>query len=269
MVKKKVFTTLAVLLFVVYTAWWVWLTIFISPEDPLRNYFTDTYGVIAGLGGIVGLIIARKWDGMKSLVGKSLVFFSVGLLFQFLGQLSYSIEFYIYHIENSYPSFGEIFFVLSIPAYILGVYYIAKASGSAVSLRSFKNRIGSIILPLLMMAVSYFMFIRGNLGEEMPALETFLLFFYPLGQAVFVSFAALSYYLTGNVLGGVMRKRVFFILFALIFQYAADSIFLYKSSLGTWYPGDISEFSFVLSYFLMTMAFIQYLSVYEALKKAE
>lgn len=269
MPNKKLLVTLIVSLFSTFTAWWIWLSLFAGSDDPIRNYFTDTYGTLAGVGGIIGLLISQKWGGLKSYVGRTVSLFSLGILFQFLGQLSYTIEYYFLGIENSYPSFGEVFFLLSIPCYILGVWYIAKASGSAISLKNMKSRLSAVILPLLMMCISYYMFIYGNQDAEASFVANLLFFIYPLGQAIFVSFAVLAYYLTEGVLGGVMRQRVFFILFSLIFQYGADTLFFYKTIQGTWYPGDVSEYMFVVSYFLMSIAFIKFLSVFEKLKKVE
>lgn len=266
---KKTLISLSTLLFVGYSLWWFWLFFNADPDSELRNYFTDTYGIIAGFGGIIGLVISRKWGGLKSLVGKSLVFLSMGLLCQFLGQVSYSIEFYVYNIANSYPSFGEIFYFASIPFYIVGVWAIAKASGSKISLKRYRNKISAALFPMLLVGISYYMFIRGTPFEEFDLITNILNFAYPIGQAIFVSMAILTYYLTLKVLGGVMRVRVLFMLFALIFQYIADSAFLYKNLSETWYPADISDYMFVISYFLMTLTFIQFLTVFEQFKKAE
>ncbi len=263
---KKLVYVIAIGLFIVYTFWWIWLEVFVSHDSDLRNGFSISYGIIAGYGGIVGLFISKRWGGFKSYVGKSLIFFSVGLLGQFLGQLSYSVQFYIDHVENAYPSFGEIFFFLSMPSYILAVWYIAKASGSGISLKYFKNKVGAFIFPIIMVVVSYFMFIRGNNFEGQPLIANILNFSYPIGEAIFVSFAILAYYLSGKVLGGVMKRRVVFILFSLVFQYIADSIFLYKTIQGTWYHADSSEFMFALSYSLMTFAFLDFLGVFDRLK---
>lgn len=264
---KKTVSLLTILLSLVYLIWWVWLAIFVSPESDLRNGYSLSYGVIAGFGGIVGFIIARKWDGFKSDVGRSLIFFSFGLFCQFLGQLSYSIQFLIDSVNNSYPGVGEIFFMLSMPSYILGVWYIAKSSGFIISLKSFKNIMGAIIFPLIMVVISYYLFIQGTDFSQLSLSVKILTCAYPIGQAVFVSFAILAYYLSGKVLGGMMKKRVFFILFSLVFQYCADSWFLYLTINEKWYHADVSEFLFAASYSLMTIAFIQFLTVFEQLKK--
>lgn len=265
---KKFFKYAATVLYAFFTLWWLYLFIFVDVESEQRNYFIDSYGIIAGFGGIVGLYVSRKWSGFKSYVGRSIIFLSLGLLDQFLGQFSYSLEFYMTG-EANYPSFGEIFYFTSIPFYIFGVWNIAKASGINISLKKLKNKIGAILFPLFMMGVSYFLFVRGTDFSEIPFLESVLTFAYPLGQATFVSLALLTYVLTDKVLGGVMKGRVIFILFALIFQYAADTTFLYETIQDIWYPADIADFMFATSYFLMTMAFIRFLNAFDKLKKPD
>jgi len=266
---KKILTILSIGLFSAYTLLWLWLSFNADPQSQLREYFSDTYGVAACFGGIVGLLVSKKWGGLSSVVGRSLIFFSIGLFNQFLGQVSYSIDYYLLNIENSYPSYGEIFFLSSIPFYILGIINIANASGSKISMRDYKNRLSTLLFPLIMIGISYFMFIKGTPFEEFDLKVNILTFAYPIGQAIYVSLAILAYYLTMTILGGAMRKKVFFILFALLFQYAADSTFLYKTINETWYAADISEYLFVVSYFLMTIAFIQFLSALEKFKKPD
>ena len=253
-------------LFTAYSLWWLYIMAFAGPEDSIRDYFSDTYGIVAGLGGFLGLIFAHKWDGCKSYVGKALIFFSAGLFFQFLGQLSYTIEFYAYGIENSYPSFGEIFFFSGIFFYIFGVWYVAKSAGTTISLKGFGKILAATIFPLLMIAFSYFMFINGTDFESYGLVANVLTFAYPIGQAIYVSLAILTFFLAFNVVGGTMRRRVFFILVACIFQYAADSTFLYKTIQDTWVPAGVSEYMFVVSYFLMSMAFLDFLYAYEYLQ---
>jgi hypothetical protein len=263
---KKASTLISIALFISFTAWWIWLELFKSPEDAARDGFSISYGFIAGWGGIIGLIISKKWSGFKSYVGRSLIFFSIGLLCQFLGQAAYSIQFMLDHIENAYPSWGEIFFFISMPSYILAVIYIAKASGSEFSLNSWFNKVGALFFPIVMVIISYFMFIAGTSFEGMSWLAMFLAFAYPIGQAIFVSLALVAYYLAGKFLGGIMKMRVVFILFSLVLQYVADSFFIYKTINGTWYHADLSEYMFALSYAIMTFAFLQFLTVFDQIK---
>lgn len=251
-------------LFFLYIEYLNYLTI---DTETIRNYFTDSYGILALVAGLIGIInVAPKWKYFQSYLGRSILFFSAGLTFQALGHLSYTIEFYLFNLENTYPSFGEIFFFGSIPLYILGVWYISKSSGSIFSLRSKQNKIISLLIPIILIGISYINFLRDYSFEDTPLLTIFLDFAYPIGQAIYLSFALLSYYLTRNFLGGIMKKKILFILVALIFQYLADSYFIFQNITGTWDAGGLGDYLFILSYFLLGISLIQFNSVFDKLK---
>ena len=266
--KRIAFSALSIVLFLFYFIWWLYLKQFVpEPYTALNDYYADTYGIMAGVGGLIGLVVATKYGFLKSYVGKAITFFSLGLISQFLGQLSYTILFYVYDIENAYPAFGEVFFLATIPFYIFGLWFIGKASGVSVSLIGFKNRISAVLLPLAMIGASYSLFLRNYDSQDLPFNIVFLDYVYPIGQAIFFSLALLIFYLTNNILGGVMRSRVLFILFSLLFQYIADSLFIFETRAETWYPGGPSDLMFVISYFLMTMALIRFENIEDELRK--
>jgi len=198
-------------------------------------------------------------------MGKSLIFFASGLGFQELGQLTYSYYIYVLNIEVPYPSFGDIFYYGSIIFYILGVLYLAKASGVQVSLKSVKGKINALLIPIVILLLSYYVFLQGYEFDWSQFLTIILDFGYPLGQAIYVSLAFLIYLLTRGVLGGLMRPKILFVLVALLAQYLADWTFLYQASRGTWSVSGINDYMYFFAYFLMALALIQFDTVYKKL----
>ena len=84
------------------TLWWVVLRFMGLPNDSTQNqFFAAVYGLLGLMGGLWGLQIAKKWGGLSSVMGKSLLFFSIGLLFQEIGQIIYSS--YIYLLKIAVP----------------------------------------------------------------------------------------------------------------------------------------------------------------------
>lgn len=219
------------------------------------DYYTDSYGVIAGIGGVLGLSFAHKWGGLKSLVGKSLVALSIGLVFQFLGQLSYAYFRYIYNIEVAYPSFGEIFYFGSIPLYILGTWYISLASGIKVRLAKRSQLLLSLLFVSLISIVSLFisfsLFVSYYDFSDPDIVVILLEIGYPLGQAISISFTILAYILSRNILGGQMKNKVILILIALVLQYIADIYYTYDIYTETFYSGGLSDYLYILAYFIM------------------
>ena len=55
--------------FIAYIGWWVYLNFLSEPGTPYHDYFTDSYGIIAGLGGLVGIWAAKKWGSLRSVFG--------------------------------------------------------------------------------------------------------------------------------------------------------------------------------------------------------
>ncbi|KKQ98408.1 MAG: Membrane protein [Candidatus Woesebacteria bacterium GW2011_GWB1_39_12] len=255
-VKKELTAKVTLLLFILFSFWWIWLHL-TDATLIQKQAFSAFYGLIALFGSICGFSIARKWGGFKSLMGKSIIMFSMGLLAQEFGQIVYSALNFFLQIVVPYPSLGDIGYFGSIPLYILGAYYLARVSGVNISLRTLRSKILVLIVPLLLLTISYFLFLQGYELEETPIITIFLDFGYPFGQAIYVSIALLAFLLSKKILGGIMKNKILFILFALLVQYFSDFSFLYISRYGEMGPGEIVDYMYLVSYFLMSLGLIQ------------
>ncbi len=253
--------------FVFFTLWWLFLQVVTPGESSNHRLFGALYGVIALLGGIFGMDVARRWGGVQSIIGKSILMFSLGLLAQEFGQIVYSYNHYFLNKEGMYPSLGDLGYFGSIPLYIYGVYLLGKASGVKVGLVSFERKLQAVIIPLIILVAGYVLFLEEYKFDWSQPIKTFLDFGYPLGQAIYVSLAILVYLLSRGILGGIMKKAILFILFALCFQFLADYTFLYQSSKGTWHVGEINDYMYLVAYFVMTLALLQFNIVLKRLRE--
>lgn len=267
-IKKQRSIQVAVAGFILFTVWWVVLQINNLPHDSGYNQlYGGVYGIIALWGGVWGIVIARKWGGLHSVIGKSILLFALGLLSQEVGQIAYTYYISFLHQPVPYPSIGDFFFYMTIPLYIFAVLYLGQASGIHFSLLSFKSKLQAILVPAGMLIFSYLLFLQGYKFDLTQPLKTFLDLGVPLGQAIYISFAILTYTLTRGLLGGMMKKKVLFILFALFAQYSADWTFLYQASRGTWYTGGINDYMYMCAYFLMAFALLQFNAVLRNLRE--
>ena len=143
MVKKSdnvVIGKITLVLFLIFFTFWFLLQFFRNSDTSLQvQIFSGTYSIIALCGGIFGLIISQKWGGFKSVIGKSISFLSLGLLAQFLGQISYSFLF-IFTKTIPYPSFGDVGYVGSIVLYSFGLINLGKAAGVKFKFKSASTR---------------------------------------------------------------------------------------------------------------------------------
>lgn len=256
--RKHWTTDVALLLLVIVTIWWIILHPF-TPSDvdvvvQQRYIWGSLYQLIALWGAICGIFIAKLWGANRSVIGRAVIAFTIGLLLQNLGQTIYSYYNLVAHIQAPYPSLGDIGYFGSIFAYLYGAFLLAKASGVSVSLKSYHSKLIAILIPLLMLWASYSVFLGNYDFDWSQPLKIFLDFGYPLGQACYVSVAILTLLLSRDILGGMMRGPILAVLIALIVQYLSDFNFLFQANQGVWYVGGYGDELYALSYFLMAIA---------------
>ncbi|MFA6392495.1 MAG: hypothetical protein WCW54_00195 [Candidatus Paceibacterota bacterium] len=270
-IRNHLLMILVFFIFIILTIWWLILNPFLNSESTSiihdKYIWGSFYQILALLGGIIGVIISKNFGGFKSQLGRSILYFSIGLFLQSFGQSVYSYFNLFAQIQAPYPSIGDIGYFGSVILYILGVMSLAKISGAKISLKLFRGKIQAILLPLIMLIGSYSMFLKNYEFDWANKLKIFLDFGYPLGQAFYVSLAILTLILTRNILGGIMKKPIILFLISLIAQYIADSYFLFQANNGSWYVGGIGDFLYVISYFLMTISIIQTGYVLRSLKE--
>lgn len=249
---------IVILLLLILAGWWLFLQGIQEEEPQLRDLlWAASYQLVAILGGIWGISISRSWGGLRSVMGRAIFALALGLLLQAFGQSTFSFYNLILQVEVPYPSIADVGYFGSIPVYVYGIFLLAKASGIKVSLRSFVNQIQAILIPAIMLGLSYFFFLRDYEFDWSSPLRVFLDFGYPFGQAIYVSIAILTFILSRKVLGGIMRSKIFFILLALVAQYVADYNFLYQVANETWRNGGYGDLLYLLSYIFMALGLLQ------------
>lgn len=252
---------LSVVVFSVLSAWWLTLRLTSEPSGSSLEWFSATYGMMALFGAITGLSISRQWGGAKSLIGKAIMLFSLGLFAQEFGQISYSLYTLLFHKEIPYPSIGDVGYFGSVILYAWGVIILGRALAIKFSSKTYANNILAIILPLVLLGASYLEFLKGYDFSEMPLLVIALDFGYPLGQAFYLALAVLVFLLSRKYLGGAMRPVILALIIALAVQYAADFMFLYQTKNETWTTAGINDFTYLFSYLVMTTAIIRFKAV--------
>jgi hypothetical protein len=234
-----------------------------------RELFSDTYWVLPLIGAIFGLGVSRKWGGFKSTFGKSISFFSLGLFAQCFGQIVSSVYARVLQVEIPYPSLGDVGYLGGTVLYIIGTYYLAKTIGVKFSLKKFSNKILAFVLPLILLSISYYIFLSGHEYDFSQPLTVFLDFGYPLGHAMYLSLALLALLLSRKVLGGVMQSKVLWVLGALFMQYIADFTFLYRYSRELYVAGSITDGLYLVSYLIMSLALLNLATAYRQIQEGK
>lgn len=256
-IKQSWTARLVLILFVALSLWWATIYLRGLTSGFENNAFTLSYPWLSLIGGIIGLSIAKKWGGFESIIGRSVLALSLGLLAQSFGQAAYAYYIYIRGIEVPYPSVGDIGYFGSILFYLYGVSLLARVLRVNFSLRSLVGQTQAILIPIIVLSLSYLIFLRGYEFEWSQPLKIFLDFGYPFGQALYVSIAMVALVASRKAFGGLMKDPMAFLLVALIVQYFSDFMFLYQFSNEQWYVGGMNDYMYFVSYCLMTIGLIQ------------
>lgn len=233
--------------------------------------FSDSYGIIALLCAGLGFITYKKWGGFKSVLGSALAFFSLGLLFQFLGQMSYAYYRIVNGVEVAYPSFGEFFYFGSVPFYIYAIWQLIVSLGGKKVLRTnISQLLFLVIISVFVFLLDYYLILYGYEvtdygGPLKTQIGTILDYAYPITQATLMSMAIFAYFLARKANGGMLQVPVMFTVFAMYLQYLGDTLYTYRVIHETYYGGDYTDMLYIGSYFLLGIAFIKFRFVQKSL----
>ena len=208
-------------------------------------------------GGILGLLNSKHWGGHKSVVGKSLIGISLGLIAWSGGMIIWNYYLFFTSVEVPYPSWADAIFILSWPLWTYGLFKLSKAIGVNFALRSRSNKWFLIFIPLVVILISVYLLIyvaRGGIVYDGDLLKLFFDLFYPLGDVVILSVTAATYFLSRKYLGGVYKTTILILLLAFFMNYISDFMFSYTTTKGTYFNGHLVDFLFTTTMFIMSLS---------------
>jgi hypothetical protein len=250
--------------FVLLVFFWGGLFFSHTSSGNLNYWYSFLFGLIPLVGGLVGMLKAKLWGGMKSTMGKSVFFISLGLFLWGFGESIWSYYNFFRHVPAPYPSLADTGFAPSIFFWIIGIIFLAKASGAFFALR--KNtwaKVLVVLLPILLLVPSYYIQVKlARGGTLVPpgegALKLVLDIAYPMGDFLALLFAAGVFILSYKYFGGLYRKAIITILLGLAMMYSADTIFSYTTTKGTYYNADWGDFMLTIGVFLLTFGVLAF-----------
>ncbi|MBI5123607.1 hypothetical protein HZA75_07150 [Candidatus Roizmanbacteria bacterium] len=224
---------------------------------PINLLYSFSNGFMATIAGVFGIVISTHWGGMKSAVGKAILYISLGTTSWGLGTLVWSFYNFVLHVAVPYPSLADVGYVGAIPLWMLGMFYLAKATGVKYGLRKKIGQLFLVILPIICFAISYYLQVTvargGAITSGYNLLKVFFDFAYPIGDVIILTIAFLMYGLTFRYLGGRYKWPVFIILFGFIFMFFSDFIFTYSTTVKTYFNGHLADLFYTVSLVIISL----------------
>jgi hypothetical protein len=221
----------------------------------LSEVFVDSYWLLPSMGGVLGLVSARIWGVRNDFVGKSLLIYSICLILQGAGHLSYSIKAQYTAVQNPFPSIPEVFFLLSLLAMLVATTYMLRTFFIQVDQPDLKRRrlylIYAIALGVLVSLVA--LSITGLINAKSWSV-TLLTCVYLTLDSIFCLIFLFMIPFSRAIHYGVFVRNVssFFIAFLLLT--VADVLFFFEGLVGIWDLSVISDFFYISSYLAFSLA---------------
>ena len=253
---NKIATALLVY-FVAIVVWWL-MIFFSGLVDDIQNYlFGLFFALIPFFGGITGLWHSRQWGGIKSTIGRTLTFLSLGLITWAIGTFIFAYYNLVLAVAVPYPSIADLAYIISWPLWALGMVNLSRATGVTFQLRKTGGKIGLLVIPILIIFASYYLLFIVARGGEIDwsggMLKLFFDLAYPVGDIVILSLAILVYGLSFNYLGGKFKIPIIIILIGFLLSYFADFSFSYTTTVETFYVASWVDLLFATTMFFLSL----------------
>ena len=198
------------------------------------------------------IILAGFWVGLaavkrftfESAMGRSVFFISLGAFCWGVGNLIWMTYQLLIDPEMiPYPSLADLGYLAFIPLAAYGLYTLLKNIDFNFTPKALLK---VTLLPLLVLVVCYFFFIRSKLASNDPLGIKLLNVAYPVGDVIFISFALV---ILSFAYGSFLFKPFAVISLGFLFQAAADFGFSYVISAGTYFTGHWVDVAWCLAFF--------------------
>jgi len=240
-----------------------WLSIYSNGlvDTNLNYFFGLIISVIPFFSGIGSIMISKKWGGLGSVIGRAIIFFSIGLITWSIGTMVFAYYNLFLSVEVPYPSVADVVYILSTPFWAIGILYLSKATGVIASLKTFKGKVILILIPLIIGIISYyllFIFARGGEIDVNDGLKGFFDILYPLEDIILLTLTTLIYSLSYNYLGGRYKLPCLVIMLGFALNYFADFSFAYTTTTATYYVANWVDLLFAVAMFFLSIGLLSF-----------
>ena len=250
-------------LFVTFFLFWVVLLVTHTTSGFCNYLFSFLMCVIPIYGGIVAVVSAERWHGMKGLVGKGMLFLGIGLILWGAGELVWSYYNFFAGVAAPYPSIADLGFAPSVFFYAAGTVYLLRAAGADAGLTQRFAKPFMVLMPIVMFAICYYLLVivaKGGvlLTTGSSVLKNILDVSYPLGDFISLTLSVVISGLSFRYLTKEYQLGVTALLFGVAVMFAADMIFSYTTTRGSYFNADFGDLVFTIGTFLLTFGVLAF-----------
>jgi hypothetical protein len=249
----------------------LWIALFCTHTvEGFYNYlFSFLFGLVPLISGIVAMRGSKMWGGLKTAIGKAVFYIGLGIFLWGCGETIWSYYNFALGIPAPYPSLADLGFAPSIFFYGMGAVYLSKATGAKFGFRNNYAKVFVAVTPVAILALSYYTLVtiaRGGVlvPEGETTLKMILDIIYPLGDFLGLTIATIISGLSFKYMGGRHTLDTVSILLGLAVMFAADFIFSYTTTVGTYYNADFGDLILATGVFFLSYGILGFSKLKEA-----
>src|SRR3989344_4928813 len=177
-----------IILFLLTIVFWISL-FFITDStslESIRRFTQIPLVLIPLIGGLLGVKNALSWGGTKSVLGRSVLGVSLGLIAWAGGMVIWNYYLFFTDIEVPYPSLADAIFILSWPLWTYGLLQLSRVIGVRFAWKNLSNKKNIFFISgIIILLSAYLIFgVARDWGVSFSELNIKLFFdiFYPVGS---------------------------------------------------------------------------------------
>lgn len=237
------------ILFLINIIWDIWLYTFPVKTTIWHYLFNLTYGCIYLTGGLVAIVYGCIF-GLKSNLGKMLLYLGIGLLTYEAGSLIWVYYNLVLKVTIPFPSFADIAYVSFYPITGIGCFYLIRLYNSLITKRVVRD---SVIITIISAIVVFGFFSKPDLSAHLSFIEKVINVLYPTGDVILLSMALIAL----RIGGGKIHPSLYIFSGGLVVYAVADFLFVYRTANGTYWNGDIADLLYTVGGYIISVGLFE------------
>lgn len=242
--------TFLLILQTLIAGWWVYLQLLPSHITSYNYLFNGVYGLMFFFGGFVGIRYSVQLGWVQSTVGRALTLVSSALISYGVGQFIWMWYNLILRQEVPYPSYADLFFVLTTPLFGVGFWYMLKMYRTFVTKR---YMIEFYIAAIVSTVVITFLIGPPDVSGNLTVLSRALNVYYPLGDSILIALAFIAF----RTSGGKMDRNLLMFIIGILLLASGDTLFTFRNNNSLYWNGDITDLLFSFGGFFMSLGVVK------------
>ncbi len=246
---RKTLLILFISLFTFTIGWNIWLYFLPHHATPWNFLYNFVYGMIYFIGGVISLFYGVQF-GWNSNLGKMLVFYGLGLLAFWGGNIVWVYYTFFLLTEIPFPSYADILYLMYFPFMAIGAYFTLKIYQNLVTKSLVRD--SAVIMVVFFVAIFGY-FGRPNISSELPFVHNLINVAYPFGDVVILSIALIAL----RIGSGKIHFSLYILVFGLFLQAVSDLLFVYRNAVEIYWNGDISDTLYTCAAFFTSIGIFE------------